>query len=145
MTSNTSFRKSLVFTLLLHLFTSVITYAGKPGKLTDKELEKRIKECKQFDIERISVTGDTIKIDYCLNAECTTYRSWRFSIMDIGEIKLVKEDDYNVIYFNCKENNCILTPPTGVTYEPKPSYTLYVKDAKEGKSLLSDLENYRKK
>lgn len=127
------------------LIVCVNVFAGKPAKLSDKELEKRILDCKQFDMERISVNGDTVKIDYCLNAECSTFRTWRFAFGDIGEIKIVKEGDFHTIQFTCKDTTCVLTPPTGVTYEPKTSYSLYVKGAKEAKSLLSDIEIYRGK
>lgn len=142
MVRNTTIKSGMILNLAFILLSTVFSYAGKPKKLSDKELEKRIMECKQFEMEHISVIGDTVKIDYCLNAECTTYRSWRFSLQDIGEMKLQHEDDFYMINFTCKENNCILTPPTGVTYEPKPGYSLYVKNANLGEKLLADLKNY---
>lgn len=128
--------------VFLSFFNSI---QAKEKQISESELARYINTCKQFSMEKITLQGDSIRTDYCMNSECSTFISWVFDLQHIKSITLKQDEEYFFLHFECSENDCIKPPVIGTVYSPKSEYDMYIKSKEEAEKLLGMLLQYQKK
>lgn len=135
--------KYRLFLIILLFAASITGFSKENKKVTESELSAYINSCKQFNMEKITLTGDSIRTDYCTNADCTSYISWIFDLQTIKSITLKNDEEYFFLHFECNDKDCIKIPVIGTVYSPKSEYDMYIKSKEEAKKLLEMLMNYK--
>lgn len=131
--------------LIVCLLWNVIHLLAQDKLEKQRHIQVYINDFKLFNTEKITLVGDTLRTDYCLNSECTQFISWQFGLKDIDKMKVGKDKDQGTYFlqFKCASGECIQPPTIGTIYSHKEEYSLYMKGKKEAEQLLDLLKEYQ--